>query len=102
MEKVTIKMYAVKHKLSVFNVIKMVKSKKLKTLVEEEQGKEVTYILIDDETEQEIRKTIVSSTERKNISVENEMKSLREDVESLKLEIEKLKKEIKCQKHSIV
>ena len=38
MQRVTIKAYAVKHKLSIFNVIKMVKSGKVKTDFIEENG----------------------------------------------------------------
>ena len=57
MEKITIKAYAVKHKLSIFNVMKMVKSGKLKdNRIEEEEGKEKTYILLDDMIEEEVKK----------------------------------------------
>ena len=42
MQKITIKAYAVKHKLSIFNVMKMVKSGKLKIEIAEENGKEIT------------------------------------------------------------
>ncbi len=48
MEKISIKSYAVKHKLSMFNVIKMTKSGQLPTETVVENGKDVVYILIDE------------------------------------------------------
>ena len=59
MKKLTMKAYAVKHKLSIFNVIKMLKSGKLKSMIEEEEGKEITYILLDNEIEKEIKEKII-------------------------------------------
>jgi len=47
MERMTIKNYATRNKLSIFNVVKMVKSGALKSEVVEENGKEVTYILAE-------------------------------------------------------
>jgi len=91
MEKVTIKAYAVKHKLSIFNVVKMLKSKKLKTVVEEEDGKEITYILLDEIIEKEIKKKIIPSSEKVKCTIEDEIKLLKAEVKLLKLEIEKLK-----------
>ena len=44
MEKLTIKAYATKHKLSIFNVVKMTKSGQLPTQTVEEDGKERVYI----------------------------------------------------------
>jgi len=91
MEKVTIKAYAVKHKLSIFNVVKMLKSKKLKTVVEEEDGKEITYIVLDEKIEKEIKKKIIPSSEKVKCTIEDEIKLLKAEVKLLKLEIEKLK-----------
>jgi len=87
MEKITIKAYAVKHKLSIFNVMKMVKSGKLKSTTMEENGKEHTYILLDDAIEEEVKKTIVPSDEK-------DTKGLNEEVRLLKLEVAKLREEI--------
>ena len=87
METITIKAYAVKHKLSIFNVMKMVKSGKLKSTVVEENGKEHTYIMLDDGIEEEIQKSIVPSDEK-------DTKGLNEDVRLLKHEVAKLREEI--------
>jgi len=94
MEKVTIKAYAVKNKLSIFNVVKMLKSKKLKTVVEEEDGKEVTYILLDEKIEKEVKKNIIASSEKNKSSVEDDIQLLKDEVKYLKQEIEKLKYKI--------
>ena len=87
MEKITIKAYAVKHKLSIFNVMKMVKSGKLKSTTIEENGKEHTYIILDDTIEEEVKKTIVPSDEK-------DIKRLNEEVRLLKHEVAKLREEI--------
>ena len=94
MEKITIKAYAVKHKLSIFNVMKMVKSGKLKSIVEEENSKEVIYILLDDDIEKEVEKSIVPMSERESATIKKELKQLRVEIVVLKNEIELLKKAI--------
>ena len=94
MEKITIKAYAVKHKLSIFNVMKMVKSGKLKTIIEEEEGKEKTYILLDDMIEEEVKKNIVPLRERESATIKEELKQLREEIMKLKNEIGVLRKAI--------
>jgi len=91
MEKVSIKAYAVKHKLSIFNVMKMVKTAKLKSTLVEEDGKEVTYILLDDKIEKEVAKSIVPLSERESATIHIELRELRIAVQELKNEIEKLK-----------
>jgi len=45
MQKVTIKAYAVKHKLSIYNVVKMTKSGQVPTQTVVENGKDIVYIL---------------------------------------------------------
>ena len=87
MQKITIKAYAVKHKLSIFNVMKMVKSKKLKSVSVEENGKEQIYICIDDALEEEIQKGIVPNDQK-------DTKTLNEEVRLLKIEVAKLKEQI--------
>lgn len=87
MEKVTIKAYAVKHKLSIFNVMKMVKSGKLKSTTVEENGKEQTYIVLDDAIEEEVTNTIIQNDEK-------DTKGLNEEVRLLKTEVAKLREEI--------
>jgi polyhydroxyalkanoate synthesis regulator phasin len=94
MEELSIKSYAVKHKLSIFNVMKMVKSGKLKSMLKEENGKEVTYILVDDKIEEEVRKGIVPIDEQEHMSIKEEMEALRKEVSALRSEVASLKKAI--------
>ena len=94
MQKITIKAYAVKHKLSVFNVMKMVKSGKLKTEIVEEEGKEVTYILLDEAIEKEIENSIVHTKEKEELMLQEEFKVLKKEMKSLRKEIEELKKRL--------
>jgi len=94
MQKVTIKTYAVKHKLSIFNVMKMVKSGKLKSEIVEENGKETTYILLDEDIEKEIKEGIVPIEGKVEAALREEMKSLRKEIQLLREEIEVLKKRL--------
>jgi len=87
MKTVTIKTYAVKHKLSIFNVMKMIKSEKLKSITMNENGKEKIYIVIDDAVEQEIKKGIVSNDKK-------DTKRLNEELRLLKIEVAKLKEQV--------
>ena len=92
MKKVTIKGYAVKHKLSIFNVMKMVSSKKLKTVVEDEKGKEVTYIILDDKIEKEIKESIVQIKNTKDKMLHDELAFLKQEIKLLREDIEVLKR----------
>jgi len=94
MQKVTIKTYAVSHKLSIFNVMKMVKSGKLKSEIIEEDGKEITYILLDEKIEDEIKEGIVTVEKISQAKLQEEMKILKKEVELLRAEIEELKKKL--------
>lgn len=87
MEKLSIKAYAAKHKLSIFNVVKMTKSGQVPTETVVENGKDVVYILLDDDVEKKIKKSIVQEENK-------EPYSLRKENARLKKEIEKLKEEI--------
>lgn len=91
MEKLTIKAYALKQKLSLFNVLKMVKSGKLNTEIVEENGKEVTYILVDTNIEKE-NKVILPIAGKSTMTLEEEINKLNREVEFLRNEIELLKK----------
>ena len=91
MERITIKSYAVKHKLSIFNVMKMVKSGKLQSEVVEEKGRDVTYILLDEKTEAEVQKDIITVENRVEIQLQEEIKLLSNEVKLLRAEIEALK-----------
>lgn len=94
MERVTIKAYAVKHKLSIFNVMKMVKSGKVKSEVFNEKGRDVTYILFNEETEKEIEEQMVPTDQKRELKVDEALEALREEVRLLRKEVEDLKKSI--------
>jgi hypothetical protein len=94
MEKMSIKAYAARHKLSIFNVVKMTKSGQLPTESIVENGKDVVYILIDDAVEKKVKKSIVKEGNK-------EPYSLRKENERLKKEIEKLKEEIAVLKNRV-
>ncbi len=88
------KAYAVKHKLSIFNVMKMVKAGKVKSEVFQEKGREVTYILFDEETEKEIKEQIVPVEQKEDLMLHNEIKFLRKEIQLLREDVEVLKKKI--------
>jgi len=98
MERITIKAYAVKHKLSMFNVMKMVKSGQVKSEVVNEEGREVTYILFDEKSEKEIEEKIVpndmSMAEKNDVSLAEAVRLLKMEVQALREEVEHLKKRI--------
>jgi len=94
MERITLKAYAVKHKLSMFNVMKMVKSGQVKSEVVNEGGRDVTYILYDEKSEKEIEAQIVPLGKREELSLLDAVKKLQEEVKVLRSEIETVKKMI--------
>jgi len=92
MERMTLKSYAVKHKLSLFNVVKMIKSGELKSETVEENGKEVTYIL----PEQSSHNTDTANEETKEVSLSHDemqklVLSLQDEVTRLRREMDNLK-----------
>ena len=91
MEKITIKAYAKKHKLSIFNVVKMTKAGQIPTEVVQEEGKDVTYILIDDAVEKEISDSIIHEEKKEPYSLRKENARLKKEIEDLKKEIKILK-----------
>lgn len=88
------KAYAVKHKLSLFNVVKMTKSGKLPTETVIENGKDVIYILIDEAVEKEVSEAIVSIENKAPYSLRKENERLKKEIEKLKEEIILLKKRV--------
>ncbi len=90
MKRMSVKAYARKHKLSIYNVIKMARTGALESETVEEEGKEVLYILVDEEKEKEVEKEILPH---------NPPKSLKEENALLKAEIQRLKEELEaCRK----
>ncbi len=94
MQKLTIKAYAVKHKLSIFNVVKMVKSGKLKTEIVKENEQDITYILLDEAIEKEIKDSIVPIEKQEELTLREIVKGLQKEIRVLREEIEVLKKKL--------
>jgi len=92
MERMTLKKYAVKSKLSLFNVVKMVKSGELKSEMVEENGKEVTYVLVDDNAISAAKeRTVEKKPSLSPDALHALVLSLQEEVESLRREMDNLK-----------
>jgi len=87
MERMSIKAYAAKHKLSMFNVVKMVKSGELKSETVEENGKEVTYIVASERPVSQKG----GDQERDGATLEAKVAQLERDVSILKRELDALK-----------
>lgn len=90
MEKLSIREYATKHKLSTFNVMKMTKSGELKTEIITEDGKETVLIMIEEVVEEKISQTIEKKYEPRSLKVENML--LKKEIVQLKEELEKCQK----------
>ena len=88
------KAYAVKHKLSLFNVVKMTKSGNIPTETVMENGKDVIYILIDEAVEKEVSQAIVPAESNEPYSLRKENVRLKKEIEKLKEEIISLKKRV--------
>ncbi len=90
MERLTVKAYAKKHKLSIYNVIKMARTGAIESETVEEEGKEVLYILTKPQQEASLEEEIILQNPPKNMREENRM---------LKAEIKRLREELaRCQK----
>lgn len=93
MKRMTLKRYATTHKMSLFNVVKMVKSGELQSETVEENGKEVTYVLADahvleDEKKEEASpQTTQENVESRVVSLEKEVATLRRELDALKISI---------------
>ena len=90
MEKLTIREYATKHKLSTFNVMKMTKSGALKTDVVMQEGKEIVLIMIEEKVEEKVSKMKEKKQEPRSLKVENML--LKKEIVRLKEALEKCKK----------
>ncbi|GIT98027.1 hypothetical protein [Sulfurovum sp. TSL1] len=94
MEKLSIKSYAAKHKLSIFNVVKMTKSGQVATETVVENGKDVVYILLDDPVEEKVQKSTVKEEITETYSLRKENARLKKEIEKLKKEITQLKNRV--------
>ncbi len=91
MKKVTLREYANLHKLSYFNVMKMEKNGDIKSVIEEVEGKEITYVLIDELEEQKVSEKIIEGS-TKSLSLLEENKCLKQEIIRLKEALEKCNK----------
>lgn len=94
MERITIKTYAIKHKLSMFNVVKMIKSGQIPTENVLEKGKDVVYVVIDKDIEDKIIKAVAPKEKRESYGLRKENALLKKEIEKLKLEIVTLKNKV--------
>jgi molecular chaperone GrpE (heat shock protein) len=90
-KQVTLREYAQMHKLSYFNVMKMVRTQKVKTVSVEENGTEVEYIVLEEEQEKKVSENILDASE-KNMTLAEENKLLKKEILRLKAELEKCNK----------
>lgn len=92
MEKISIKAYAARHKLSIFNVVKMTKSGELPTETVQENGKEAVYILLDGDVAKKVDAAAVRVESKAPYSLKKENERLKKEILKLKEEIARLKK----------
>jgi len=91
MKQVSLREYAKMHKLSYFNVMKMVKSGDVKSITKIENEKEVQYVLVDEAQEKKISANIIE-TSAKSLTLQEENKLLKKEIVRLKEELEKCNK----------
>jgi len=91
MKKVTLREYSKLHKLSYFNVMKMVKGGDVKSEIVHENGKDVSYILIDEVQEKKVSEAIIETSAQK-LSLKDENILLKKEIERLKTELDKCNK----------
>ncbi len=96
MGKMTLKSYAVKHKMSMFQVVKLVKSGKVKSETVEEHGKNVVYILEEEQKTAPVANATVTTEQNGNVSESKgllrRVDILEDEVRTLRLEIDALKR----------
>jgi predicted cupin superfamily sugar epimerase len=91
MKRVSLREYSKLHKLSYFNVMKMVKGGDVKSEIVKEDGKDVAYILIDKVQEKKVSEAIIETSAQK-LSLKDENRLLKKEIERLKIELEKCNK----------
>jgi len=91
MKKLTLREYAKLHKLSYFNVMKMAKNGDVKSVIEEVDGKEVQYVVVEEEQEKRVSENIIETSAQK-LTLQEENKLLKKEIERLKAELEKCNK----------
>jgi len=91
MEKVTLREYAKRKKLSYFAVMKLVRNGEVQSEIVKENGKDVPYILLEEKVEKEPTKSIEEIKSPK-ISLEEENMLLKKEIIKLKEALEKCNK----------
>jgi len=91
MKRVSLREYSKLHKLSYFNVMKMVKGGDVKSEIVHENGKDVAYILIDELQEKKVSEATIETSAQK-LSLKDENMLLKKEIERLKIELEKCNK----------
>ena len=76
------------HKLSYFNVMKMVKNGDVKSVTKMENNKEVQYVLVEEEQEKRVSENIIE-TSAKSLTLQEENTLLKKEIARLKEELEK-------------
>lgn len=94
MKKMTIKEYAKKHKLSIFNVMKMVRAGSIKSETEVEEGKEIFYILEDEVQQKEVAGKIVQPSQKEPMDLETQVENLKKELQALRQEVAYLKTQL--------
>lgn len=89
-ELISIQKYASKHHISIFNVIKKTMSGELPTVVKEENGKEVTYIIMNPSSTQPQSDANSTHTEEFEIDYKKEYDALHREYLILKTKYERL------------
>jgi len=88
MEKVNLREYAKRKKLSYFTVMKLVRNGEVKSATVHENGKDVPYIIIDDEVKKEVDSKIAKKDCQK-MTIEEENALLKQEVIKLKEALER-------------
>jgi len=88
LKEVTLRAYAQMHKLSYFNVMKMVKNGDVKSVTKMENNKEVQYVLVEEEQEKRVSENIIE-TSAKSLTLQEENRLLKKEIARLKEELEK-------------
>jgi len=89
-ELLSIQKYASKHHISTFNVIKKTMSGELPTVVKEENGKEVTYIVMNPSSSQPESETNNRDSEEFEIDYKKAYEDLNKEYLVLKTKYQKL------------
>lgn len=89
-ELMSIQKYAAKHHISIFNVIKKTMNGELPTLVKEENGKEVTYIVMNTSIPQSNESSASNSHQEDEIDYKRAYEELNREYLLLKTKYQKL------------